>query len=154
MALKKERVKTAYPGVYYREDDQTGKRSYYIRYRRGGRDSELHEERIKEKGVTPKIAADIRERKIRGEYETNEEKRYYSENGISDFIMAKINKPLMKAPIFAKASNDTDEVEIAFIWTGGTGASYVFANGGYCVDGGTPNTGAKTAITNGIKNHR
>ena len=85
--------------------------------------------------------------------ETNEEKRYYSENGISDFIMAKINKPLMKAPIFAKASNDTDEVEIAFIWTGGTGASYVFANGGYCVDGGTPNTGAKTAITNGIKKY-
>lgn len=85
--------------------------------------------------------------------ETNEEKKYYSENGISDFIMSKINKPLMKAPIFAKASNDTDEVEIAFIWTGGTGASYVFANGGYCVDGGIPVTGAKTAITNGIKKY-
>ena len=75
MALGKKRFKTAYPGVYYREDEQTGKRSYYIRYRRGGRDSELHEERIQQKGATPKIAATIREQKIRGEEGTNEEKR-------------------------------------------------------------------------------
>ena len=73
MAARRERHKTAYPGVFYYEEGK-GK-VYYIRYRRGGRDSREHEEKLKEKGMTPKIAAAIREARIQGEETTNDERR-------------------------------------------------------------------------------
>jgi len=82
---------------------------------------------------------------------TNEKKEFYSENGIADFIMEKAKKPLMKKPIIALKKDETDEVEIAFIWTGGNEQSYVFVNGLFCSDGGAPITGAKTALTSTIK---
>lgn len=80
-----------------------------------------------------------------------EEKEYYSENGVEDFISEIANKPLMKKPITAKATDGIDEVEIAFIWTGGYEQSYVFVNGLRCSEGGSPITGAKTTITTAIK---
>lgn len=85
--------------------------------------------------------------------ETNSKQKieYFSENGIADFIKDNIEKPLMKNPIICSARDDNDELEIAFIWTGGTTASYVFVNGLYCPEGGSPITGAKTAITTSIK---
>lgn len=76
---------------------------------------------------------------------------FYSENGIADFIKDNISKPLMKAPIIASASDNVDELEIAFMWTGGASNSFVFVNGLYCPEGGTPITGAKTTITTSIK---
>ena len=76
---------------------------------------------------------------------------FYSENGIADFIKDNISKPLMRAPIICSAKDDTDEVEVAFMWTGDVGTSYVFVNGLYCPEGGSPVTGAKTAITTSIK---
>lgn len=76
---------------------------------------------------------------------------FYSENGIADFIRDKIKKPLMKAPIICSSKDSTDEVEVAFMWTGDVGASYVFVNGLYCPEGGSPITGAKTTITTSIK---
>ena len=76
---------------------------------------------------------------------------FYSENGIADFIRDKVSKPLMKKPIICSAKDDTDEVEIAFVWTGGVGASYVFVNGLFVPEGGSPVTGAKTTITTSIK---
>lgn len=76
---------------------------------------------------------------------------FYSENGIADFIKDNISKPLMRAPIICSAKDDTDEVEIAFMWTGDVGTSYVFVNGLYCPEGGSPVTGAKTTITTSIK---
>ena len=76
---------------------------------------------------------------------------FYSENGIADFIKDNISKPLMKAPIICSASDGTDELEIAFIYTGGVGESYVFVNGLYCPEGGSPVTGAKTTITTSMK---
>lgn len=76
---------------------------------------------------------------------------FYSENGIADFIRDKIKKPLMKAPIICSSKDSTDEVEVAFMWTGDVGASYVFANGLFVPEGGSPITGAKTAITTSIK---
>ena len=76
---------------------------------------------------------------------------FYSENGIADFIKDNISKPLMKAPIICSASDGTDELEIAFMYTGGVGESYVFVNGLYCPEGGSPVTGAKTTITTSIK---
>lgn len=81
----------------------------------------------------------------------DKERVFYSENGIADFIANKITKPLMKAPIICAASDDTDEVQVAFIWTGGQSESYVFVNGGYCNEGGMPITGAKTTITTFMK---
>lgn len=83
--------------------------------------------------------------------ETNEEKEFYSENGIADFLKEKIKKPLMLNPILASAKDSTDEVEIAFMWTGDATQEYVFVNGLICEQGGTPVTGAKTKITTKIK---
>lgn len=76
---------------------------------------------------------------------------YYSENGIADFIKEKVKKPLMLNPILASASDGTDELEIAFMWTNDPTQDYVFVNGLYCPEGGSPITGAKTKITTKIK---
>lgn len=76
---------------------------------------------------------------------------YYSENGIADFIKETVKKPLMLNPIFASASDGIDELEIAFMWTGDATQDYVFVNGLYCPEGGSPVTGAKTKITTKIK---
>lgn len=78
------------------------------------------------------------------------EKEYYSKNGIVDFINDSSTSPLMK-PIVTTATDGTDEVEIAFMWTGGRETSYVFVNGLLCPEGGTPITGAKTTLTQQIK---
>ena len=83
--------------------------------------------------------------------ETKEENIYCSENGIADFIKENVSKPLMRAPIICSASDDTDSVEIALIWTGGVGTEYVFVNGLICEQGGSPVTGAKTTITTSMK---
>lgn len=74
MAAGRERHSTAYPGVFYYDDSKNGK-VYYIRYRRGGRDSKVYEEKIGSRGISPKIAAGIREERIKGIEKTNEEKR-------------------------------------------------------------------------------
>lgn len=76
---------------------------------------------------------------------------FYSENGIGDFIKDNVKKPLMSAPIITTAKDDVDEVEVAFMWTDGPGASYVFVNGLFCNEGGSPITGAKTTFTTSMK---
>lgn len=76
---------------------------------------------------------------------------FFSENGIADFIRDHVESPLMKAPIIATAKDDTDEVEIAFMWTGDATQEYVFVNGLYCPFGGSPITGAKRKITTKMK---
>ena len=76
---------------------------------------------------------------------------FYSENGIADFIKEKAKNPLMKAPIVVSAHDETDELEIAFMWTGGSEQSFVFVNGLYCPFGGTPITGTKTTLTTMMK---
>lgn len=83
--------------------------------------------------------------------EDGRKQEFYSENGIADFIKDNISKPLMKAPIICSASDGTDELEIAFMYTGGVGESHVFVNGLYCPEGGSPVTGAKTTITTSMK---
>lgn len=77
--------------------------------------------------------------------------QFYSENGIADFIKESVKSPLMSAPIFATAKDETDEVEIAFMWTNDSAKDFVFVNGLYCPEGGTPITGAKTKLTTKIK---
>lgn len=81
----------------------------------------------------------------------NNKEIYYSENGIADFIIEKIKKPLMKAPIIVSKKDNIDELEIAFMWTGDSEQSYVFVNGLYVPQGGAPITGAKRTITTMIK---
>lgn len=81
----------------------------------------------------------------------NQRKHFYSKNGIADFIKNKVKKPLMKQPILASIKDSTDELEIAFMWTADPSQSYVFVNGLYCSEGGSPITGAKTSITQQMK---
>lgn len=78
-------------------------------------------------------------------------KEFYSENGIADFIKDNVKNPLMVNPIIVTKHDESDEVEIAFMWTGDTAQSYVFVNGLFCPEGGSPITGAKTTITTSMK---
>lgn len=82
--------------------------------------------------------------------EEKEKKEFYSKNGIADFIKDKVTKPMMK-PVICKAKDETDEIEVAFMWTGNNSQSFVFVNGLYCPEGGSPITGAKTSLTTQIK---
>ena len=84
-------------------------------------------------------------------FDTKKSIEYYSENGIADFIKDNVKKPLMSKPIIATAKDESDEIEVAFMWTDGPGASYVFVNGLYCPEGGSPITGAKTTFTTSMK---
>lgn len=82
---------------------------------------------------------------------SGKKQEYYSENGIADFIIDNVKEPLMSAPIIVHKTDGIDEVEIAFMWTGGSYKEYVFVNGLYCPESGSPATGAKTTITTSIK---
>lgn len=85
--------------------------------------------------------------------ETKDKQVYFSENGIIDFMLNKVKKPLMKKPVIASAKDNKDEVEVALIWTGGNEEFFCFVNGGFCDEGGSPITGIRTAITNGLKKY-
>lgn len=79
---------------------------------------------------------------------TGEKKEYCAKNGIVDFVKDHNLKPLHKHIITASTKDDNgDTLEIAFQWGEGKEQSYVFVNGLLCVEGGSPITGAKTAIT-------
>ena len=77
---------------------------------------------------------------------------FCAKNGITDFVKDNMVKPLHKHIITASASNEEDSVEIAFQWGTGKEKSYVFVNGLLCPEGGTPITGAKSAITKTLNN--
>ena len=72
---------------------------------------------------------------------------YCAKNGIVDFITNNVKKPLHKHILTASASDGTDSIEIALQWGVRSETAYVFVNGLRCPEGGTPVTGAKTAIT-------
>lgn len=87
--------------------------------------------------------------------DSGEKKNYCAKNGIVDFVETNVKKPLHKHIITGSASDGTDSVEIAFQWGTKHETAYVFVNGLRCPEGGTPITGAKTAITktfNGLAN--
>ncbi len=80
--------------------------------------------------------------------EDNKKKvEYCAKNGIQDFITDTLKSPLQKHIMMEKVSDDNDELEIAFQWGSSHETSYVFVNGLQCPEGGSPITGAKTAIT-------
>ena len=75
-------------------------------------------------------------------------KTYCAKNGIRDFIKDNIEKPLNKSIIYDSITDTNgDKLEIAFQWGAKHEQSYVFVNGLLCPEGGSPITGAKTAIT-------
>ena len=80
--------------------------------------------------------------------DTKEVKTYCAKNGIKDFVKDNITKPLHKHIIYDTITDSNgDKLEIAFQWGDGKEHSYVFVNGLLCPEGGSPITGAKTAIT-------
>ena len=85
------------------------------------------------------------------EVQSKKKKEFYSKNGIADFIKDNVKEPLMSSPIIVSKTDGVDEMEIAFMWTAGSYKEYVFVNGLYCPEGGSPITGAKTTITTSIK---
>lgn len=79
--------------------------------------------------------------------DTNETETFRAENGIIDFVKDNIDKPLQKHIIYKTIEDGNDKMEIAFQWGSKKEKSYVFVNGLRCPEGGTPITGAKSAIT-------
>jgi len=74
--LKRETSKK-YPGVYWRLDETTGERAYYIRYRRGGRGSKLIDEPVGKSStaMTEAKAAQVRVLRMTGKDQANTERR-------------------------------------------------------------------------------
>ena len=72
---------------------------------------------------------------------------YCAKNGINDFVATQVKKPLHKHIITGSASDGTDSIEIAFQWGVRNETAYVFVNGLRCPEGGSPITGARSAIT-------
>ena len=79
---------------------------------------------------------------------TKEVQTYCAKNGIKDFVKDNNTKPLHKHIIYETITDTNgDKLEIAFQWGSNKEHSYVFVNGLLCPEGGSPITGAKTAIT-------
>lgn len=79
--------------------------------------------------------------------DTNQVSRYCAKNGIMDFIKDNLSTPIHSHIITASTVDGEDKMEIAFQWGSKSEQSYVFVNGLRCPEGGSPITGAKTAIT-------
>lgn len=77
---------------------------------------------------------------------------FCAQNGILDFVQDSVKKPLQKHIIYGTATDGTDSVEIAFQWGSKRETPFVFVNGLRCPEGGTPVTGAKSAITKTFNN--
>lgn len=78
---------------------------------------------------------------------TKEKKAYCAKNGIMDFIKDNQKKPLHPHIIYDSIEDGDDKLEIAYQWGASKGEGYVFVNGLRCPEGGSPITGAKSAIT-------
>lgn len=80
--------------------------------------------------------------------DTKKTTTFCAKNGIQDLIKDNISKPLHRHIITGGAQDTNgDKVEIAFQWGIGKENGFVFVNGLHCPEGGSPITGAKTAIT-------
>lgn len=79
--------------------------------------------------------------------DTGEIKEFKAKNGIIDFIKDNLPSPYHSNIIYNKASDETDSIEIAFQWGAPQERGVVFVNGLMCPEGGSPITGARSAIT-------
>ena len=84
---------------------------------------------------------------------TNEYKKvvYCANNGLLDLINDNVKNPVHKNPIYFEMEDGNDKVEIALQWTKDKEKSFVFTNGLENIEGGTPLTGMKTALTTFMK---
>lgn len=78
---------------------------------------------------------------------TKEKQIYCAKNGIVDFVKDHLKEPLQNHVITESINDGNDKLEIAFQWGSRHEESYVFVNGLLCTEGGSPITGAKTALT-------
>lgn len=76
---------------------------------------------------------------------------YCAQNGLLDLIKDNVKNPVHKTPIYFELEEGDNKVEIALQWTVGKEKSFVFTNGLENIEGGTPLTGMKTAITTFMK---
>ena len=80
--------------------------------------------------------------------DSGEVKTYCAKNGIQDYIKDNLPNPLHRHIITKQVVDENgDKLEIAFQWGSKYEESRVFVNGLLCPEGGSPITGAKTAIT-------
>ena len=88
-----------------------------------------------------------------GKPRTNEYKKvvYCAKNGLLDLIKDNVKNPVHKNPIYFELEDGNDKVEIALQWTKDKEKSFVFTNGLENIEGGTPLTGMKTALTTFMK---
>ena len=88
-----------------------------------------------------------------GRPRTNEYKKvvYCANNGLLDLINDNVKNPVHKNPIYFEMEDGNDKVEIALQWTKDKEKSFVFTNGLENIEGGTPLTGMKTALTTFMK---
>lgn len=78
---------------------------------------------------------------------TGKKNSYCAKNGIADFVKENLKNPLHSHIITESITDGNDKLEIAFQWGTKHEESYVFVNGLLVPEGGSPITGAKTAIT-------
>ena len=82
---------------------------------------------------------------------TNEKIEFLSKNGLVDLIRDNVKSPIHQTPIHFEMEDGNDKVEITLQWTKGKEKSFVFTNGLENIEGGTPLTGMKTALTTFMK---
>lgn len=80
--------------------------------------------------------------------DNGKQKTFCAKNGIMDFVKDNVKKSLHHHIISNSITDENgDKMEIAFQWGDGSEKSFVFVNGLLCPEGGSPITGAKSAIT-------
>jgi len=81
----------------------------------------------------------------------NETVTYVSKNGLVDLIKDYAKDPIHSAPVQILIKDNEIELELALQWTKGRERSFVYTNGLENVEGGTPLTGVKMALTRWLK---
>lgn len=76
---------------------------------------------------------------------------YCAKNGLIDLINDSVSEPVHQTPIYFELKDGNEQVEVALQWTRGKERGFTFTNGLYHSEGGTSQTGLKTAITNFMK---
>ena len=79
------------------------------------------------------------------------EVEYCAKNGLIDLIKDNATDCVHQTPIYFELSDGDEHVEVALQWTRNKEHSFTFTNGLYHSEGGTSQTGVKTAITNFLK---
>ena len=76
---------------------------------------------------------------------------YCAKNGLIDLIKDNVKDSVHQTPIYFEMTDGGEQVEVVLQWTKGKEHSFTFTNGLYHSEGGTSQTGVKTAITNFLK---